>query len=267
MSLSNEKLEILKKIKEYEANGEWDKDVEKDPISKTLYPDEVDYMCKKLSTKIKRFVANSIAYSYYEKLIKKGKLIIKEIKGKENFLSVKGGAFITCNHFSVMDNYAIYRAVRKNLRKKRLYKVIKEGNYTSFKGLYAMFFKYCNTLPLSSNFETMKKFFGATEKLLARGEKILIYPEQSMWWNYRKPRPLKSGAFKFAKKFNAPIIPAFICMEDTDKLDDDGAPIQAYTICFSKPIYPDKSVNEMMQENYDDWKTVYEQFYGIELKY
>ena len=30
------------------------------------------------------------------------------------------------------------------------------------------------------------------------GEKVLVYPEQSMWWNYRKPRPLKSGAFKFA---------------------------------------------------------------------
>ncbi len=267
MSLSAEKVRVLEKIKEYELSGNFNCDVEDDPKAKVLNPNDIDYLCKKCSTKIKRFIANRLAYSYFEKQIKKGNLIIKEVKGIENFLSVKGGAFITCNHFSVMDNYAIFKAIRKYLRKKLLYKVIKEGNYTSFGGLYGMFFKYCNTLPLSSNFETMKKFYAATDVLLKRGEKILVYPEQSMWWNYRKPRPLKSGAFKFAKKFNVPIIPAFICMEDTNKLDNDGAAIQAYTIVFSKPIYPNISTEEMMVENFNDWKNIYEDFYGQELKY
>lgn len=267
MNISKEREEVLKKIREFEQKGDWNKDVEKDPSFKELRPNDVDYLCKKVSTKVKRFIANKLAYFYFENQIKKGNLVVKEVKGIENFLSIKGGAFITCNHFSVMDNYAIYHVTRKYLRKKRLYKVIKEGNYTGFTGLYGLFFKYCNTLPLSSNFETMKKFYASTDVLLKRGEKILIYPEQSMWWNYRKPRPLKSGAFKFAKKFNIPIIPTFITMEDTDRLDGDGAFIQAYTIWFSKPIYPNDSPDDMMAKNYNTWKDIYENFYNQKLEY
>ena len=73
-----------------------------------------------------------------------------------------------------MDNYAIFKAIRKYLRKKLLYKVIKEGNYTSFGGLYGMFFKYCNTLPLSSNLNTMKKFLSSVDILLQNYKLVKI---------------------------------------------------------------------------------------------
>ena len=79
---------------------------------------------------------------------------------------------------------------------RKLYKVIREGNYTNFPGFFGFIFKYCNTLPLSSVKETMKKFLKACEELLSRGDYILIYPEQSMWWNYRKPKPLKPARFQ-----------------------------------------------------------------------
>ena len=50
--------------------------------------------------------------------------------------------------------------------------------------------------------DTMKKFFKAVSTILGRGEKILIYPEQAMWWNYRKPRPMKDGAIERMLKGN-----------------------------------------------------------------
>lgn len=31
------------------------------------------------------------------------------------------------------------------------------------------------------------------DKVLKDGHFMLIYPEQSMWWNYRKPKPLKKA--------------------------------------------------------------------------
>jgi hypothetical protein len=95
-------------------------------------------------------------------ITEKGNMIIKDIVGLENYKSVVGGAFITCNHFSAYDNYAVWRAIKPTFKRgKRLYKIIREGNYTNFKGLYGFFFRHCNTLPLSSNTETMKKFLKA----------------------------------------------------------------------------------------------------------
>ncbi len=271
---SASRLAILKKISEYEKKGFWDKDVEDDPESIVLTPDKIDYLNEKFFSRIMTKVANRAAVNYYERLIKNGDFVIKEINGIENYRAVEGGAILTCNHFSVCDNYAVYRAIRSELPKGHyLYKVIKEGNYTNFKGLFGFFFRHCNTLPLSSNTATMKKFFSAVKTLLNNGEKILIYPEQSMWWNYRKPRPLKDGAFKFAAKFLVPVIPVFITMEDTEKLDADGFNIQAYTLHFLPAIYPDpvktdkQNATEMKEKNYAAWKNIYEQVYGIKLTY
>ena len=270
---SEERLAVLNKIKEFEKNQEWNKDVEPDPESKVLLPNKVDYLGEKLTSKIKTKIANRFAVLYYEKLIKNGDFVIKDILGLENYRSVKGGAILTCNHFSPLDNYAVYRAIRKDLGKRRLYKIIKEGNYTSYKGLFGFFFRNCNTLPLSSNMETMRKFMFSVSKLLNRGEKILIYPEQSMWWNYKKPRPLKNGAFRFAIKNKVPIIPIFITMEDTEKIGADGFKVQAYTLHFLKPIYPNANLNVrqnqdyMAQENYKVWENVYQTFYKRPLVY
>ena len=94
-----------------------------------------------------------------------------------------------------------------------------------------------------------------------------------MWWNYRKPKPLKKGAFVFAAKNNVPIIPTFITMRDTDKVDDSGALIQAYTLHILEPIYPDvfltqaENVMMMMKANEEEWKEVYEKTYGEKLTY
>lgn len=271
---SEARLKVLEKISEYERQGLWDKDVEDDPETIVLMPDKVDYLGEKLSSKICTWIANRAAVRYYEKRIKSGEFIIKSVNGLENYRSVKGGAVITCNHFSVYDNYTVYRAIRNELpRGHQLYKVIREGNYTNFKGIFGFFFRHCNVLPLSSNTETMKKFLKSVSTLLERGEKILVYPEQAMWWNYRKPRPMKNGAFRFAVKSKAPIIPSFITMEDTDKLDCDGFKIQAYTIWFLPPIYPKAELSDkenceyLKEENYKAWKDLYEKVYGVPLVY
>lgn len=269
-----ERLKVLNKIKEYEEKELWDKDVEDDPETIVLTPNKVDYLGKKLSSKIMTFIANRLAISFYEKKIKTGEFIIKEINGLENYRKVEGGAIITCNHFSIYDNYAIYRAIKNELPKgHQLYKVIREGNYTNFKGFFGFLFKHCNVLPLSSNNQTMKKFLSAVDTLLTRGEKILIYPEQAMWWNYRKPRPLKSGAFRFAVKSKVPVIPAFITLEDTEKLDQDGFKIQAYTIWFLPPIYPKENLSDkenaeyLKEENYKALVKLYEKVYNKPLVY
>ena len=269
-----DRLKVLEKIRRYEKEKKFDVDVEDDPETIILTPDKVDYLGEKCSSRLFTKIANIVATSYYEKQIRKGNMIIKDIVGLENYKSVKGGAFITCNHFSVYDNYAVWRAIKPTFKRgKRLYKIIREGNYTNFKGLYGFFFRHCNTLPLSSNTETMKKFLKAIDVLIERGERILIYPEQAMWWNYKKPRPLKSGAFKLAAKTKAPIIPSFITMTPSGKDDGNGFDIPEYTVWFLEPIYPKEglSIKEnteyLKEENFKAWKELYEKVYGIPLEY
>ena len=273
MEKSTKRLKVIEKIKLLEKEGKFHDEVEENPESKVLLPKNVDYLNKKLISKINTKIANKLAVKFFEGKIKSGDFIIKKINGLENFDNIKGGAIITCNHFSIYDHYAVYRAMREYLNGKLLYKIIREGNYTSFKGLFGYLFRHCNTLPLSSNISTMKKFMNAVSILLNRGEKILIFPERAMWFNYRRPRPLENGAFNIAVKNKVPVIPCFITMEDTEKLDNDGFNIQAYTINFSKPIYPIKeyadkqNLQYLKEKNYEIWKNIYEDFYGVPLSY
>lgn len=271
------RLEVLARIEEYEKKGWFSKDVEEDPPTIPLTPDKVDYLNKKLSNKIATFFVNIVAVRFIKKLVKTGQMIIKDVRGLENYEAIQNsGAILTCNHFNPFDNFAIHYILFNYMYKfngKVLYKVIREGNYTNFPGIYGFFFRHCNTLPLSANFSTMKNFMAAMKVLLERGEKVLVYAEQGMWWNYRKPRPLTAGAFKFAAESNVPVLPIFITMNDSDKIGGDGFPIQEYTLHFLPAIYPDpdKTVKENMEimkdKNYAMWKEVYEKEYNIPLTY
>ncbi len=274
MEKSEERLAILAKIEELERAGLFDRDVEADPPTIPIEPGTVDYTGKKLSTRIASEFANYVAKSHFDKCIRKGQLIIKEVKGLENYLAVQeSGAIITANHFNPFDNYAVFKAIEKPLGRKRLYKLIREGNYTSFPGLYGFFFRHCNTLPIPSKSSAAREMMTAVTALLKRGEKILIYPEQGMWWNYRKPRPLKDGAFYFAAKAMVPVVPFFITMEDTETIGADGFPLQAYTVHILPAIHPSENVStrenirDMRCKNQQAWKDVYEEVYGLPLVY
>ena len=173
---SEERLKVLKKIEELEKNGDFDIDAEDDPETIPLNPEDVDYLNHKSTSKIKNVIANSAGKRFLNNLLKDNKLIIKQINGLENLKSVSSGAIITCNHFNPFDSFAIekvFRESRQN-REKKLYKVIREGNYTNFQGLYGFFFRNCDTLPLSSNLDTMKEFLKAVDTILQRKDFILI---------------------------------------------------------------------------------------------
>ena len=271
---AQDRLDVLKKINEYEKNGMFDVDVEEDPPAKELLPNQVDYLRKKLSSKIKTAVTYSIARKVMNKLIKSKMLIVDEIIGSKNWKKIEGGAIITCNHFSPMDSFAMQLAYEKSARKgKKMYKVIREGNYTNFPGLYGKLFRNCYTLPLSSNRRTMAKFLDSVDKILKHGDYILVYPEQAMWWNYKKPRPLKAGAYKFAVKNNVPVVPVFITMKDSDVVGPDGFFIQEYTIQISEPLYPNseltssEQIQDLMARNFAVWKNIYEKTYDEKLTY
>ena len=94
-----------------------------------------------------------------------------------------------------------------------------------------------------------------------------------MWWNYKKPRPFKLGAFKIAYRAGVPVLPTFITMTDDTRLDESGYPIQRYTVHILPPIYPDASLGEkvgaekMKDTAYELCKAKYEEIYGVPVTY
>ena len=272
---SKDRLEILKKIEKLELEGNFDLFLQSYPHTIFLKNDIVYYFNKKTTSKLKTKVANVVAEKFVDKLIKDNKLIIKEVCGLENLNKVKTGAILTCNHFNPFDVFTVETVFRMSERseEKKLYKIIREGNYTNFPGFYGFLFRNCDTLPLSSNKKTMASLLKSIKKILENKDFILIYPEQSMWWNYKKPKPLKDGAFRFAIKNNVPIIPIFITMEETNITGNDGFPIMEYYVHIEEPIYQNKqltdkeNIEQMKEANFSVWKRIYEEFYDTPLKY
>lgn len=274
--LSKDRLHILNKIEQFEREGRFDEDVEDDVEGREILPGEVDYLRKKLRSKIKSKIAYYSAHKFINKLIDANQFVIKEIIGLEYLNNLDSGAIITCNHFNALDSFAMelaFEASNKFKEKKKFFRIINEANYTSFPGFYGSLMRNCNTLPLSRNQGAMHQLMKSVDKLLKDGNFVLVYPEQSMWWNYRKPKPLKKGAYTFASRSNVPVVPCFITMNNTENLDSNGYPVQEYTIHIGKPIYPDinkkskENVEMFMVENARVWKEIYEKVYERPLVY
>ena len=90
----------------------------------------------------------------------------------------------------------------------------------------------------------------------------------------QKAKTFKDGVYKLSYKFNTPIIPCFITMQDSVEFKDgDGLPVQEYTINIFPAIYPDltKTANEeitrMKELNFKLCKECYEKTYKIPLSY
>lgn len=272
MIVGENKKEVIKNIEKAVDKKEFNQKVEiSDP---KLTSEEKSKIVKrylknrnKLTFKTKTKIAKS-TISFLTKVLEKDTQIV----GEENIKDIKGGAIITSNHFNPLDNLIIQK-LAKEVCKKRLYIIGQETNL-AMTGMIGFFMNYSDIIPISNQISYMKKEFPEVIKeKLQKGNLILIYPEQEMWFNYKKPRPLKEGAYYFAAKNNVPIISCFVEMVETDKKDTEEFNKVNYILHILKPIYPDanKTVKEnseiMMETDYNQKKEAYEKAYNRELNY
>ncbi len=186
--------------------------------------------------------------------------------GRENIKGIKH-AVVVSNHCNIFDCGANITAFRG----KKLYPVA--ASFNNFTGLLGDIMRAGRMLPLGENTDAMKNFNLAIKEVLTKKGYVLFYPEQALWWYYKKPRPFMNGAFHYAVKHKVPVIPSFITFKDRKKVDKDGFKYQKFIVNILEPIYPDPNLNnrenvEMMkQKAYDAMKKKYEEFYGIPLTY
>lgn len=225
---------------------------------------DFDYIKKGLINKIKKLYYTAII----KKLQKEAQIMLQiKVKGKENVEKLdKKPAIITCNHFNKIDSFAVRKAFGNNI-------FTVSGDFNNFKGIVGDIARYTGLFPLSDKHSVQKNFNNGMKYHLSHNKKILVYPEQAMWWNYPKPRPLQIGAFHWAVKYDVPVVPTFVTFEDSGTKDKDGYTKYFWTINVLEPIYankalsPKKQMEDMQQRNFLAWEACYEDTYGKKLEY
>lgn len=195
------------------------------------------------------------------------------ITGLEKIPENLGGCLITSNHFSPLENTVI-RYLTNTLGRKRLGIISQTSNF-AMTGIVGFLMNYADTIPISSEPHYLAKDFPAIlkERLIDKKDAVLLYPEQEMWFNYRKPRPPKNGAYFYAAKLNVPIVSCFVEIIDLNKDDNSEFKKVKYVLHILDVLYPDK--NKTVRENTDylaltDYslkKACYERVYGKKLTY
>lgn len=275
MVIGGSKKEVIKNIQQNILDNELNKKVEVNDA--TLNDEEIaKYLDtfyknknKKISYWFKHQSANGIVRKYMKMLDND-----ITIKGLENIkeLDLSNGAIITSNHFNPLDTFIIRKLVEEVL-KKDLYIVIQDTNL-AMPGMLGFLMNYVNVIPVSKSPTYLAGTFKETLKsVLDTGAIVLIYPEEEMWFNYRKIRPLKRGAYQYAAVLNVPVISCFTKIDDTDIPDNDEFNKTLYELNVLGVLYPDKDVSprtnsiNMLNQDYSWKKTAYEKLYNEKLDY
>ena len=228
------------------------------------YVSRLDSPVQKLKTAVARAVVRSWVRKWSEP--------VNEITGIRNLLTVQGPAFLTSNHFNPFDN-GVHRTLSRLTGRDRLV-AISQGTNFVMPGLNGFILRNIDVIPLIQEPSYMNGAFRTLmRRNLDRNRFILIYPEQEMWFNYRKPRPGKRGAFLFAAEYGVPVVPTFVEMVDLPEVIAPGFHDVKLVLHVLPPIFPDpeRSAREnsflMCQADFDAKVRCYEQCYGRPLTY
>ena len=273
MIIGDNRRAVIENIRDFAHSGQFHNKVElSDPVlsleqSRKITQSYIENRAG-FTYKVKSAVAVALAKAATGIINKDTKIV-----GIEKIPSDIKGAIITSNHFSPLENTVI-RHLTNNLNRKKL-SIISQTTNFAMKGIIGFLMNYADTIPISTEPRYLARDFLSVlkEKLVDKGEMILLYPEQEMWFNYRKPRPPKNGAYFYCAKLNVPIISCFVEMIDMEEDDTDEFKKVRYVLHVLGVIYPDpdKSAKEntqlMSERDYELKKECYEKVYGKKLSY
>lgn len=161
-----------------------------------------------------------------------GRDILK--KYKKEF---KDGAITIANHVLIWDYICLMKAIRPRLQ-------YHPGWKTNFEGPNGPLIRWVGGIPIpTGNMRAMVKFQQAIGDVLKNNKWLHFFPEGSMWYYYPDIRPLKKAVFKYAVRYDKPVIPITFSFRPRTGIYKlfGKAPLVDLTI--GEPLFPDKSLS------------------------
>ena len=263
----------IENIRRASAEGRFNDSVE--PLDPVLDPEELKadilrYVARLDSPvfTVKNFLARLIVDGWMHRFSEG----IDEIIGLEKLSGLQGPAFVTASHFNPFDS-GILRTLSRLSGRDRLVAVSQGANFR-MPGLNGFVLRNIDVIPLLGEPSYMNgPFRDLLQRHLDKGRFILIYPEQSMWFNYRKPRPGKRGAYLFAAQHRLPVIPTFAQLQEYGGESAPGFGNVRVVLHVLDPLYPDPSRTDrensfvLCRQDYEARVACYERCYGKPLDY
>lgn len=184
-----------------------------------------------------------------------GKIVGKEnIKKHKKILS--GGAITICNHVLFWDYALVLKAIKPHLQFHPSWK-------ENFCGKNAKTIKLAGGIPIpTQNKRAMVKFNKAIGQILEDRKWLHFFPEGALWPYYHDIRPLKKGVFKYAVKYNKPIIPMAINFRERTGIFKFTGKRPLPTLHIGEPLLPDlnlpfnDAVDKLHKEAYHIMQTL-----------
>lgn len=162
----------------------------------------------------------------------KGRKILRKYK-KE----LKGGAVTVCNHVFMWDYLCVLTAIRPHLP-------YFPGWKTNFEGPNGPLIRWVGGIPVpTDNMRAMAKFQESIGEVLKQGKWLHFYPEGSMWFYYPDIRPLKPAVFKYAVRYDKPVIPMAISFRPPKGIRKWFSKKPCADLTIGEPIFPDKTLS------------------------
>jgi len=164
-----------------------------------------------------------------------------KIYGKENLKphreALKNGAITVSNHVFMWDFLCVLKAIRPRLSFFPAWK-------TNLEGPNGPLIRLAGGIPIPTHsMRCMVKFKQAMEEVLASKKWMHVYPEGSLWFFYPDIRPLKKAVFRYAVKFDRPIIPITMSFRERRGITRLFTKKPAVDLHVGAPLFCDKSIS------------------------
>ena len=164
-----------------------------------------------------------------------------KIYGKENYKkhkkAFKNGAITISNHVFMWDYLCVLKAVRPHLSYFPAWK-------TNLEGSNGPLIRWAGGIPIpTDNMRSMVKFKKAMEEVFENNKWMHFFPEGSLWFFYPDIRPLKKAVFKYAVRYDKPIIPITMSFRPRKGLLKLFGKKPAVDLHIGEPLFPDKTLS------------------------
>ncbi len=156
---------------------------------------------------------------------------------KKHKKELKGGAITISNHVLMWDYLCVLKAIRPHLE-------YHPGWKTNFEGPNGPLIRWVGGIPIpTGNIRAMAKFQQAIGEVLKQGKWLHFFPEASMWFYYPDIRPLKKAIFKYAVRYDKPIIPITMSFRPRKGIAKWFGKTPLVDLHIGEPLYHDKTLS------------------------